>query len=127
MRQAGWAPVRVATAAGEVGAVAMRLRPRFRRRAAHRHARAQLRGLLGDVGRTNGWQRAEHAGCAHRRTIRHRLDRSAWDADAVPTDLRAHLAGEAGDSDAVLVVTSRTTFSRLRGDQSRVGRARCPG
>jgi hypothetical protein len=39
------AALRVRAAEAEVEAVAARLRPRFRRRAAHRHAGAYLRGL----------------------------------------------------------------------------------
>src|SRR5215207_9791806 len=67
----------------ELEAVAARLRPRFRRRAAHRHAGAYLHGLLGEVKRTNGWQLAEYAGDRHPRTIQRVLDRSAWDPDEV--------------------------------------------
>ena len=75
-----------------------------RRRAAHRHAGAYLRGLLGDVERKNGWQLAEHAGYAHPRTIQRVLDRSAWDADEVREDLRAFVLEHLGDPDGVLVV-----------------------
>jgi SRSO17 transposase len=92
--------------AAEAGieAVAARLRPRFRRRAAHRHAGAYLRGLLGDAERKNGWQLAEHAGYAHPRTIQRVLDRSAWDADEVRDDLRAFIVDHLGAPDGVLVV-----------------------
>jgi SRSO17 transposase len=91
-------------AGAEIEAVAARLRPRFRRRAAHRHAGAYLRGLLGEVERKNGWQLAEYAGYAHPRTIQRVLDRSAWDADDVRDDLRAFVLGHLADSDGVLVV-----------------------
>jgi len=98
------AALRVGAAEAEVERVAARLRPRFRRRAAHRHAAAYLRGLLGEVERKNGWQLAEHAGYAHPRTIQRVLDRSAWDAEDVRDDLRDFVAAEMGDPDGVLVV-----------------------
>jgi hypothetical protein len=40
----------------------IRLRPHFRRREAHQHAAAYLRGLIADLERKNGWQLSEHAG-----------------------------------------------------------------
>ena len=49
------APVEVTAAEAEVDGIAARLRPHFRHRAGHRHAVADLRGLLGDVERKNGW------------------------------------------------------------------------
>jgi SRSO17 transposase len=88
----------------EVEMVTARLRRCFRRRAAHQHAGAYLRGLLGDVERKNGWQLAEHAGYRHPRTIQRVLDRSAWDADEVRDDLRAFVLEHLADPDGVLVV-----------------------
>jgi hypothetical protein len=73
----------MAAAGRAVGEAAALLRPCFRRRAAHAHAANDLRGLIADVERTNGWQLAERAGSAHPRAIQRVLDRSAWDADAV--------------------------------------------
>jgi SRSO17 transposase len=96
--------LRVRVAEAEVEAVATRLRPRFRRRTAHQHAGAYLRGLLGDVERKNGWQLAEHAGYRHPRTIQRVLDRSVWHADEVRDDLRAFVLEHLGDPDGVLVV-----------------------
>ena len=98
------AVLRARAAGAEVEVVAARLRPRFRRRAAHHHAGAYLRGLLGEAERKNGWQLAEYAGYAHPRTIQRVLDRSAWDADAVRDDLRAFVLEHLGDPDGVLVV-----------------------
>jgi SRSO17 transposase len=97
-------PAGVAVAAGEVEAVAARLRPRFGRAAGHRHAAAYLRGLLGTAERKNGWQLAEQAGYRQPRSIQRVLDRSVWDADAARDDLRAYVAAELGDADGVLVV-----------------------
>jgi len=91
-------------AAAGLDAVAARLRPRFRRRAAHRHAGAYLRGLLGEAERKNGWQLAEHAGYRHPRTSRRVLDRSAWDDAAVRDDLRTFVLEHLADADGVLVV-----------------------
>jgi SRSO17 transposase len=91
-------------AEAELEVVAARLRPRFRRRAAHRHAGAYVRGLLGAVERKNGWQLAEHAGYRHPRTIQRVLDRSAWDAEAVRDDLRAFVIEHLGDPAGVLVI-----------------------
>jgi len=91
-------------AAAGLDAVAARLQPRFRRRAAHRHAGAYLRGLLGEAERKNGWQLAEHAGYRHPRTIQRVLDRSAWDDAAVRDDLRTFVLEHLADADGVLVV-----------------------
>jgi SRSO17 transposase len=88
----------------DIETVVARLRPRFRRRAAHQHAAAYLRGLLGEVERKNGWQLAEYAGYRHPRTIQRVLDRSAWNAEAVRDDLRAVVTAALGDPDGVLVV-----------------------
>ena len=98
------APPEIAAAEAEVQAVATRLRSRFRRGAAHRHAVAYVRGLLSDVERKNGWQLAEQGGYAHPRTIQRVLDRSRWDADAVRDDLCAYVVEHLGDPDGVLVV-----------------------
>ena len=98
------ATLRARVADAELDAVTARLRPRFRRRAAHQHAGAYLRGLLGDVERKNGWQLAEYAGYSHPRTIQRVLDRSAWEADEVRDDLRALIVEHLGNPDGVLVV-----------------------
>lgn len=97
---------RTAVAATEstVAVVAERLRPSFRREAAHRHACAYLRGLLGGAERKNGWQLAEELGYRHPRSIQRVLDRSAWDADAARDALRAYVVAALGDPEGVLVV-----------------------
>ena len=98
------AVLRARAADAEIDAVAARLRPRFRRRAAHHHAGSYLRGLLGEVERKNGWQLAEYAGYAQPRTIQRVLDRSAWDAEEVRGDLRAFVLEHLADPEGVLVV-----------------------
>jgi SRSO17 transposase len=97
-------PAEVAQAEREIETLTARLRPHFRRGAAHRHAGEYVRGLLGPVERKNGWQLAEHVGHRHPRTIQRVLDRSAWDADAVRDDLREQVIAELGDDDGVLVI-----------------------
>jgi SRSO17 transposase len=96
--------VQTRAAEAEIEAVAARLRPRFRRRAAHHHAAAYLRGLRGEVERKNGWQLAEHGGYRQPRTIQRVLDRSVWEADAVRDDLLACVTTALGDPAGVLVV-----------------------
>ena len=97
-------PAEVGWAEAEIEALTTRLRPQFRRGAAHRHAAEYVRGLLGPVERKNGWQLAEHVGHRHPRTIQRVLDRSVWDADAVRDDLREQVIAELGDENGVLVV-----------------------
>src|ERR687893_2409040 len=100
----GRVPAEVGRVEQAVEELTTRLRPHFRRGAAHRHAGAYVRGLLGPVERKNGWQLAEHVGHRHPRTIQRVLDRSAWDADAVRDDLREQVIAELGDDDGVLVI-----------------------
>jgi SRSO17 transposase len=90
--------------AEDVEGVVARLRPRFRRPEAHRHAADYLRGLIADVERKNGWQLAERAGYAHPRGIQRVLDRYAWDPEAVRDNLRQWVVAELGDPRGVLVV-----------------------
>lgn len=84
--------------------VELRLRRRFRRAGAHRHACAYLRGLLSGVERKNGWQLAEAAGYQQPRSIQRVLDRSVWDDAAVRDDLRAYVVDELGEPNGVLVL-----------------------
>ena len=97
-------PAEVGQAEREIEVLTARLRPHFRRGAAHRHAGEYVRGLLGPVERKNGWQLAEHVGHRHPRTIQRVLDRSAWDADAVRDDLCEQVIAALGDEDGVLVI-----------------------
>ncbi len=59
MAEAETAPLEIAAAEVAIEGIAAGLRLRFRRRAAHRHALAYVRGLLSDVERKNGGQLAE--------------------------------------------------------------------
>lgn len=114
----------VDAAVGVVERAAGRLRPRFRRAEAHRHAADYLRGLVADVERKNGWQLAERAGYAHPRGIQRVLDRYAWDADAVRDDLRAFVVDELGDPGGVLVV-DETAFPKQGARSAGVARQYC--
>jgi DDE superfamily endonuclease len=95
----------------EVGAWAARLvalhariAGRFARAEPRRRVLAYLRGLLGNVGRKNGWQLAEHAGEATPDGIQRLLATADWDPDLVRDDLRAYVLEHLGDPGAVLVV-----------------------
>jgi SRSO17 transposase len=65
---------------------------------------AYLRGLLGNVGRKNGWHLAEHAGEATPDEMQRLLSTADWDPDLVRDDLRAYVVEHLGDPAAVLVV-----------------------
>jgi hypothetical protein len=63
-----------------------------------------LLGLLADLPRKNCWTIAEHAGDPDPHGMQHLLARASWDTDGVRDDLRDHVTGHLGDTDAVLVV-----------------------
>jgi SRSO17 transposase len=63
-----------------------------------------LRGLLGPVGRKNGWQLAEHAGERTPDGMQRLLATADWNPDLVRDDLRAYVLEHLGDPGAVLVV-----------------------
>jgi SRSO17 transposase len=81
-----------------------RIASRFARAEPRRRALAYLRGLLGPVGRKNGWQLAEHAGEATPDGMQRLLATADWDPDLVRDDLRAYVVEHLGDPAAVLVV-----------------------
>jgi SRSO17 transposase len=81
-----------------------RISPRFARAEPRRRVLAYLRGLLGPVGRKNGWQLAEHAGEATPDGMQRLLATADWDPDLVRDDLRAYVVEHLGDPGGVLVV-----------------------
>ena len=81
-----------------------RIGGRFARAEPRRRVLAYLRGLLGNVGRKNGWQLAEHAGEATPDGMQRLLATADWDPDLVRDDLRAYVVEQLGDHGAVLVV-----------------------
>jgi SRSO17 transposase len=81
-----------------------RIAGRFARAEPRRRALAYLRGLLGNVGRKNSWQLAEHAGERTPDGMQRLLATADWDPDQVRDDLRAYVVEHLGDPGAVLVV-----------------------
>ena len=81
-----------------------RIAGRFARAEPRRRALAYLRGLLGNVGRKNGWQLAEHAGERTPDGMQRLLATADWDPDLVRDDLRGYVVEQLGDPGAVLVV-----------------------
>ena len=79
-----------------------RIAGRFARAEPRRRALAYLRGLLGNVGRKNGWQLAEHAGERTPDGMQRLLATADWDPDRVRDDLRAYVVEHLGDPAAVL-------------------------
>jgi SRSO17 transposase len=77
---------------------------RFARAEPRQRVLAYLRGLLGNVGRKNGWQSAEHAGEATPDGMQRLLATADWDPDLVRDDLRTYVVEHLGDPQAVLVV-----------------------
>jgi SRSO17 transposase len=90
--------------AADLGALAARIGRHFARAEPRRRALAYLQGLLGPIERKNGWQLAEATGAPTPYGVQHLLGRAVWDADAVRDELRAYVAEQLGDPDAVLVV-----------------------
>ncbi len=74
-----------------------RIGPRFARAEPRRRVLAYLRGLLGNVGRKNGWQLAEHAGEGTPDGMQRLLATADWDPDLVRDDLRGYVVEQLGD------------------------------
>jgi len=85
-------------------AVHARIAGRFVRAEPRRRVLAYLRGLVGNVGRKNGWQLAEHAGEATPDGMQRLLATADWEPDLVRDDLRGSVVEHLGDPQAVLVV-----------------------
>jgi SRSO17 transposase len=81
-----------------------RIGGRFARAEPRRRVLAYLRGLVGNVGRKNGWQLAEHAGERTPDGMQRLLATAGWDPDLVRDDLRGYVVEHLGDPGAVLVV-----------------------
>jgi DDE superfamily endonuclease len=78
-------------------AVHARIGGRFTRAEPRRRVLAYLRGLLGNVGRKNGWQLAEHAGEVTPDGMQRLLATAGWDPDLVRDDLRGYVVEQLGD------------------------------
>ncbi|MFE4177049.1 IS701 family transposase [Streptomyces sp. NPDC056909] len=93
---AGWA--------AELEELLLRVGQRFGRVDLRWRMRAYVRGLLGPVGRKNGWQLAEFAGHSTPDALQHLLNRARWDADALRDDVQAYVAEKLGDESGVLII-----------------------
>jgi DDE superfamily endonuclease len=73
-----------------------RIAGRFGRAEPRRRVLAYLHGLLGSVGRKNGWQLAEHAGERTPDGMQRLLATADWDPDLVRDDLRGYVVEHLG-------------------------------
>ena len=87
-----------------LSALHARIAGRFVRAEPRRRVLAYLRGLLGNVGRKNGWQLAEHACERTPDGMQRLLSTAGWDPDLVRDDLRGYVVEQLGDAGGVLVV-----------------------
>jgi SRSO17 transposase len=93
---AGWA--------AELEELLLRVGQRFGRVDLRWRMRAYVRGLLGSVGRKNGWQLAEFAGHSTPDALQHLLNRARWDADALRDNVQEYVAEKLGDESGVLII-----------------------
>jgi SRSO17 transposase len=77
---------------------------RFPRADLRARMRAYVRGLLGPVGRKNGWQLAEYAGHRTPDGLQRLLNAARWNADDLRDDLQSYVADHLGNDDAVLII-----------------------
>src|SRR6266851_3968301 len=88
----------------QLDALLMRVGDRFFRRETRYRMRDYVKGLLGPVGRKNGWQLAEYAGHGTPDGLQRLLAAARWDADEVRDDVRDFVAERLGEPDGVLIV-----------------------
>ncbi|MFD7020905.1 IS701 family transposase [Streptomyces sp. NPDC059928] len=81
-----------------------RIGSRFTRVEPRRLVRDYIHGLLGQVGRKNGWQIAEYAGHATPDGLQRLLSRTCWNADDIRDDLQAYGAQRLGAEGGVLII-----------------------
>lgn len=81
-----------------------RIAPRFARVEPRRRVGVMVRGLLGELPRTNCWTVAEQAGQPNPYGMQHLLSRAVWDHDGVRDDLRGYVIERLADPGAVLVL-----------------------
>lgn len=105
-----------------LGELHARIARRFRRPEVGERARRYLAGLLGRVGRRNGWQMAEAIGDDGPQGVQRLLNRAKWDPDAVRDDLRSYVFENLGDEEGGVLVVDETGFLK-KGEKS-VGVAR---
>ena len=105
-----------------LGALHRRIGHRFARSEARERVSRYLFGLLGQVGRKNGWQLAEAIGETDPQGVQRLLNSAKWDADAVRDDLRAYVVEHLGDEETGILIVDETGFLK-KGEKS-VGVAR---
>lgn len=77
---------------------------RFSRVEPRRRMRDYIRGLLGPVGRKNGWQLAEYAGHRTPDRLQGLLNGARWNADELRDDLQHYVAERLGEPDGILIL-----------------------
>jgi SRSO17 transposase len=82
--------------------------------------RDYVRGLLGPVGRKNGWQLAEYAGHRSPEGFQHLLNGSRWDAEKLRDEVRDYVVESLGP-DGVLIIDD-TGFIKKGSTSAGVGR-----
>ncbi|MFB7293096.1 transposase [Actinacidiphila glaucinigra] len=102
----------------------LRVGHRFSRVEPRRRMRDYVRGLLGPVGRKNGWQLAEYAGHTTPDGLQHLLAGSRWEADEIRDELQHYVAERLGEDDGVLIIDD--TGCAPRGAEESSGRENPP-
>lgn len=105
----------------ELESLLVRVGHRFGRRDLRRRMRDYVHGLLGPVGRKNGWQLAEYAGHATPDGFQRLLASAVWDPDEVREDIQEFVADRLGEADGVLIVDD-TGFIKKGVTSAGVGR-----
>ncbi|WP_406337021.1 IS701 family transposase [Streptomyces sp. NBC_00649] len=82
----------------------LRVGGRFSRVEPRRRMRDYVRGLLGPVGRKNGWQLAEFAGHNTPDGLQRLLAGARWDPEEIRDDLQEYVAEKLGHPDGVLII-----------------------
>lgn len=85
----------------ELDELFLRIGYRFGGADLRRRMRDYILGLLGPVGRMNGWQLAEFVGHRTPGGFQRLLNRAVWNADHVRDDLQAYVPEQLGDSGGV--------------------------
>src|SRR5579864_6572788 len=94
----------ISQGAQALGALSLRIAPRFKRAEARKRVGRYLRGLLAPVERKNGWQMAEELGDPNAHGVQRLLAEADWDEEAVRDDLRAYVIEQLGEGGAILAV-----------------------
>ncbi|MCL6737978.1 transposase [Streptomyces ossamyceticus] len=74
--------------------------------------RDYIRGLLGPVGRTNGWQLAEHAGHRTPDHLQRLLNRVRWKADELRDGLQHYVAERLSEPGGILILDDTASSRR---------------